>query len=93
MAYDSSIKSPMSDFPCPDPKSTPTGTRDTVGIEGNSQGGEIHSPLQGGWPQAGAASHPGEIPVITKLDIPGHPANKPEDAVVTGQAIRGKQGG
>jgi hypothetical protein len=88
MAYDS-IKSPM-DWPCPDPKSMPTGSRETVGIEGNGQGTQINSPLEGGWPGASPGSRPSEIPVITKTNIPGHPDNKPSDAIVTGQAVHGK---
>lgn len=95
MAYDGGkIPNVMGDFPpCPDPKDTPTGTRETVGMEGNSQGSEVHSPLSGGWPGASPGSHPSEIPVITMQNIPGHPATKPTDAIVTGQAITGKKGG
>jgi hypothetical protein len=84
------IKSPM-DFAVPDARSMPTGTRETVGIEGNSQGGQINSPLSGdGWPMASPGSRPSEIPVITKTTIPGHPDNKPSDAIVTGQSIGSK---
>jgi hypothetical protein len=90
MAYDSgSIKSPMGDFACPDPKSMPTGSREGVGIEGSSRGGnQINSPLPGNVPSPG--SYPSEIPVITMQNIPGQPSSTPTDAIVTGQTVPGR---